>query len=123
VRKRRPAYEGNGGRDFGQLSRQPLDARSGDTSDLFDLRGGEVSQAGRPALDERPGPAAGAGRAQLGAHDYVRKTERQDAFGPRLHWNPLIRVRAGLRHPRFDLHEDAADARTPLPHLAVAISL
>ena len=85
--------------------------------------GAKLLKPGRPAVDERSGAPAGARRPQLRGHDHVRQPEREHAFGPRLHRHPLIGVRTGLRHPRLDLHEHAADSGTALPHQPVAMPL
>ena len=65
---------------------------------------------------------SGIGRP-LACQDRVREPEREHAFGPRLHRHPLVRARAGKRHPRLDLHERPSHARTSLPHGPVSGAL
>src|SRR5262249_13951843 len=53
---------------------------------------------------------------QLFIHDDVRDAERDGSFGSWRTGNPFIRIRAGLRDARFELHEFAALSRTPFAH-------
>src|SRR5438132_451915 len=77
----------------------------------------------RPSIDERARAAGGPGRPQLLLENDVCETECQHALRARRHRHPLVGIRAGLRHARFNLHERAADARAPLPHPPVRDAL
>ena len=59
------ADDGHRGAPLGELAREPLDAPRGDAGDLLDLLGRVVGKASGPALDQRAGAAAAAGRTQL----------------------------------------------------------
>jgi len=47
-------------------------------------------------------------------------SECEDSFGSRIYRYPLVRIRSGLRHSRFDLYEFPTMPRLPLSHFAVA---
>ena len=86
---------------------------------LFDRFGRVVGQARGPAVDERAGARSRALRRELFAQDDVRDAQRKGAFHSRPAWNPLVGIGAGLRHPRFHLHEFCPAPGAALAHLAV----
>ena len=90
---------------------------------LLDRLGRVVGQARAPAAMSAPARPASPGAASFAGHQHVRQAERQHAFGAGPHRHPLVGVRAGLRHARFDLHERAANAAAALPHRAVGVAL
>ena len=119
---RRAADDRDRRTEFRELARKTLEALCRDGRQLLDSRRRVVGEPARPSIDRSRSATAG-GRPQLVRGDHVREAERDDAFGAWLRRQPLVGVRAGQRHARFDLHELAAHLWTSLPHLAVRHAL
>ena len=56
---------------------------------------------------------------ELLAQNHMRNTQGQHAFCSRPACDPLIGIRAGLRHARLDLHKLTAASWSPPAHLTV----
>src|SRR5579864_479590 len=73
-----------------------------------------------PAINSASSRSSRFALGEMLVQNDMSQGKRDEPFGPRFDPNPLIGVRAGLRHPTLDLHKLSADARPALAHDSVS---